>query len=411
MKRPFAAARTITPRTASKVFTGKAVIAELRGTGTGIGDMVTWKTSDPASGTEVSYRNDGTANTGYVSGQVEPLGQSVALTDPEPPNEPSQYPSSYEQYLFSARESEWECKVSDKFYGGFQGMPDHCQKKRLMDLRIPLAQTFNWDPFKTQPCEESNDPETISVCTETTRDPADKRFEASYDTSSDCLNAIYSAVPKDMLIAAQTAVPLLTDAAEDIGYSLAELAYLLASVEHESHFGNLMTEIWGPTGDQNGYEPRFSSSGRVTNQKAKELGNTQVGDGKRFLGRGYLQITGRGNYSRFGAMLVMGAFFAGDWSGMAVADIKVFPENAAIPTNAAKIAALGLKVDLFKQRGRNLDDVIKQGTFQEFLKARNFVGGRYINVGSGRNRHRIDVGSNIANRALEYLGAMQGICN
>ena len=107
------------------VFAGKAVIAELRGTGTGIGDMVTWKTSDPASGTEVSYRNDGTANAGYVSGQVEPLGQSVALTDPEPPNEPS----TYAQHLFFASEPEWQCKVPDAFYGGFQGRPDHCQNR------------------------------------------------------------------------------------------------------------------------------------------------------------------------------------------------------------------------------------------------------------------------------------------
>lgn len=36
------------------VFAGKAVIAELRGTGSGVGDMVTWKTSDPASGTVVA---------------------------------------------------------------------------------------------------------------------------------------------------------------------------------------------------------------------------------------------------------------------------------------------------------------------------------------------------------------------
>ena len=107
------------------VFAGKAVIAELRGTGTGIGDMVTWKTSDPASGTEVSYRNDGTANTGFVSGQVEPLGQSVALTDPEPPNEPQ----TYEQHLFFASEPEWQCSVPDAFYGGFQGRPDHCQNR------------------------------------------------------------------------------------------------------------------------------------------------------------------------------------------------------------------------------------------------------------------------------------------
>ena len=135
--------------------------------------MVTWKTSDPASGTVVSYTNDGTANTGFVSEQTEPLGQSVALTDPEPPNEPQ----TYEQHLFFASDPEWQCSVPDAFYGGFQGRPDHCQNKVLRNLDIPLTDTFKWN---TIPCESSSDPETISVCTETTRDPADKRFEASY---------------------------------------------------------------------------------------------------------------------------------------------------------------------------------------------------------------------------------------
>ena len=149
------------------------MIAELRGTGSGVGDMVTWKSSDPASGTVVSYTNDGAANTGFVSEQTEPLGQSVALTDPEPPNEPQ----TYEQHLFFASDPEWQCSVPDAFYGGFQGRPDHCQNKVLRNLDIPLTDTFKWN---TIPCESSSDPETISVCTETTRDPADKRFEASY---------------------------------------------------------------------------------------------------------------------------------------------------------------------------------------------------------------------------------------
>ena len=99
--------------------------------------------SDPASGTEVSYRNDGTANTGYVSGQVEPLGQSVALTDPEPPNEPSQYPSSYEQYLFSARESEWQCKLPFSF------QPVSCSiRAEIASAEVDFGVHSIYDPTK-----------------------------------------------------------------------------------------------------------------------------------------------------------------------------------------------------------------------------------------------------------------------
>jgi len=94
-----------------KVFAGKAVIAELRGTGLNSYDTVTWKTSDPVTGTVVSYTNDGTVNTGFVSEQNEPLGQGISLVPP--PVEPQ--PPTYEAYLFSAREPEWQCSLPFSF--------------------------------------------------------------------------------------------------------------------------------------------------------------------------------------------------------------------------------------------------------------------------------------------------------
>ncbi|MBX3282995.1 MAG: hypothetical protein KF756_11010 [Acidobacteria bacterium] len=125
-----------------KVYAGKAVIAELRGTGANSYDTVTWKASDPVTGAGVSYINDPTGYKGYITELTEPLGQSVELEPP--PTEPQ--PPTYEAYLFSAREAEWQCSDEAKaFYGGFQGLPDHCQNRILMDLNIPLKDTFGWN--------------------------------------------------------------------------------------------------------------------------------------------------------------------------------------------------------------------------------------------------------------------------
>lgn len=87
------------------------------------------------------------------------------------------------------------------------------------------------------------------------------------------------------------------------------IAHFLAQLAHESdHFRTLEEYASG-----DGYEGR------------RDLGNVKRGDGRRYKGRGPIQLTGRFNYRKYGSILGV--------------DLENNPELAATPEIGAKIAA------------------------------------------------------------------------
>ncbi len=104
-----------------------------------------------------------------------------------------------------------------------------------------------------------------------------------------------------------------------------ELAMFMAQMGHESGSFRYATEI----ASGSDYEG------------VSILGNTQPGDGKRFKGRGYVQLTGRWNYGHYGKMIGV--------------DLVNNPELAADPDVAAKIAIAYWKDRVNRKAARNGD--------------------------------------------------------
>jgi putative chitinase len=109
----------------------------------------------------------------------------------------------------------------------------------------------------------------------------------------------------------------LTRAAKAAGLKGVELAQFLAQCAHETGDFAHLEELGG-----NRYLAKYDP--KVNPAKAKALGNTQAGDGAKYKGRGFIQITGKANYANAGQALGI--------------DLVNKPELAAKPDVAAKIA-------------------------------------------------------------------------
>lgn len=130
------------------------------------------------------------------------------------------------------------------------------------------------------------------------------------DISLDQLRAIAPHAPESELAPLNEAM-----ASAEITTPLREAAFL-AQLAHECCQFRIFVEEWDPARvpEQLRYE------GNIT-----RLGNTQPGDGHRFLGRGGIQLTGRANYAR--ASVDLGV------------DLVNHPELAATPEYRYRVAA------------------------------------------------------------------------
>lgn len=143
------------------------------------------------------------------------------------------------------------------------------------------------------------------------------------------------------------------------GWPIADTAYALATAWHETaHTMQPIHELGGPT-----YLRRMYDIEGARPAKARELGNLFAGDGVRYAGRGYVQLTGRKNYRRAGEALGI--------------PLEESPDLAEVPAHAAAIMVRGMREGWFT--GRDIDDDLpRQGpaSLAQFIASRDVINGR-----------------------------------
>ena len=152
------------------------------------------------------------------------------------------------------------------------------------------------------------------------------------------------------------------------------IEFLLAQIEQDVRFGETETDRrqiayclgtfkWETAHsmrpiDEHGSNSYFNRRYGPQTKVGKVLGNTKVGDGALFHGRGYVQLTGRRNYTK-----------AKNLTGV---DLLTNPDDAKDPALAYQIAIQGMKEGWFT--GKRLDQFIKDAV-ADFENARTIING------------------------------------
>lgn len=142
------------------------------------------------------------------------------------------------------------------------------------------------------------------------------------------------------------------EGAQDARTPRRKLAYCLATFKWET--AHTMRPI-----DEYGSDSYFNKRYGPGTAVGKRLGNTQSGDGARFHGRGFVQLTGRANYKRAGDFLAV--------------DLLTHPERAKELGYAYRIASEGMIEGWFT--GKKLSHFFKDGALPDWVNARKIING------------------------------------
>lgn len=112
--------------------------------------------------------------------------------------------------------------------------------------------------------------------------------------------------------------------------------------------------------DEHGSETYFNKRYGPGTVVGKMLGNTKDGDGARFRGRGFVQLTGRANYQRAGKFLGI--------------DFLAQPERTKEPALSYEIAMEGMAKGWFT--GAKLGRYFKTGALPDYEGARAIINGQ-----------------------------------
>lgn len=131
-----------------------------------------------------------------------------------------------------------------------------------------------------------------------------------------------------------------------------QIAYCLATFKHET--AHTMAPI-----DEIGSDAYFNKRYGPQTKVGKRLGNTKEGDGALFHGRGYVQLTGRSNYTRL--------------AGLIGQPLVTSPALVKDPAVAYEIAIRGMTDGLFT--GKKLSQYINNNK-TDFEEARRIINGK-----------------------------------
>ena len=137
-----------------------------------------------------------------------------------------------------------------------------------------------------------------------------------------------------------------------------ESAYMWATTAHETAWRfQPIAEYGNPSYFAERYDPVLGSTPE-RRARAVSMGNTCMGDGEKYKGRGYVQLTWRSNYQR-----------AGNEIGV---DLVNQPELAMVPENAFAVMYRGMREGWFT--GKRIGDYINNDKW-DLTNARRIING------------------------------------